>query len=76
MFSDSQIVQDFQLGPGILNSLTNWDLAPYFKDKLKKEINDSQFISIGVDKNLNQKHRSVKWMLRCGIGMRRIKKLK
>ena len=49
MFSDGQIAQDFQLGSDKLSYLTNWGPAPYVEDKLKKEINDSQFISISFD---------------------------
>ena len=55
MFSDSQIAQGFQLGPVKLSYLTNWGPAPYFKDKLKKYVNVSLFISIGFYESLNQK---------------------
>ena len=71
MFDDSQIAQDFHLRPCKLSYLTNWGLAPYFKDRLKKDTNDLHFIFISFDEFLIRKHRSVKWMfcfrvLKCG----------
>ena len=55
MFSDRQITHEFQSGPDKLNYLTDWGLAPYFKDKLKKDINDWQFLFFSFDESLNQK---------------------
>ena len=36
MFSDNKIAQNFQLGSDELSYLTNWGVASYFHDKLKK----------------------------------------
>ena len=36
MFSDDKIAQNFQLGSDELSYLTNWGVASYFHDKLKK----------------------------------------
>ena len=55
MFSDRQITHEFQSGPDKLNYLTDWGLAPYFKDKLEKDINDWQFLFFSFDESLNQK---------------------
>ena len=53
MFFDNQIAQDFHLGSDKLSYLTECGPALYFKVKLKKNIKDSQFISISFDESLN-----------------------
>ena len=50
MFIDSEIAKSFQhLKP----NLTNYGLAPYFKDALLKSINSYEFLILSYDESLN-----------------------
>ena len=53
MFTDSAIASNFQLGKDKLKYLTNWGLAPYFKELLGRDIQRVDFVVICYDESLN-----------------------
>ena len=54
MFSDSHTAQEFELGADKLKYVTNWGVAPYFKDLLiKAQLHTSDFMVISLDESLN-----------------------
>ena len=54
MFSDSHTAQEFELGADKLKYVTNWGVAPYFKDLLKAQLHTSDFMVISFDESLNE----------------------
>ena len=54
MFSDSHTAQEFELGADKLKYVTNWGVAPYFKDLLKAQLHTSDVMVISFDESLNE----------------------
>ena len=54
-FADSPTAQQFQLGPDKLKYLTNWGIAPHFKDLLETKLLKSDYIVVSFDESLNER---------------------
>ena len=54
MFTDSEIVKSFQLSKTKCGYITNFGLAPYFKDLLRKEIKASDCFGVSFDESMNK----------------------
>ena len=54
MFTDSEIVKSFQLSKTKCGYITNFGLAPYFKDLLRKEIKASDCFGASFDESMNK----------------------
>ena len=48
-------VQQFQLGPDKLKYLTNWGIAPHFKDLLETKLLKSDYVVVSFDGSLNER---------------------
>ena len=53
MFPDSTIASSFQLGPDKLKYMTNWGIAPYVKEQLRNNINQTEYVVVSFDESLN-----------------------
>jgi hypothetical protein len=54
MFSDSVIVNNFQLGKTKCGYFINYGIAPFFKDELIKTIKAAPFLSVSFDESMNR----------------------
>ena len=53
MFPDSAIASSFQLGPDKLKYMTNREIAPYVKEQLRNNINQTEYVVVSFDESLN-----------------------
>ena len=54
VFPDSAIASSFQLGPDKLKYMTNWGIAPYVKEQLRNNINQTEYVVVvSFDESLN-----------------------
>ena len=54
MFSECPKAQKFQLGPDKLKYVISWSLAPHYKELHKPRLQNSEFLVISFDENLNK----------------------
>ena len=54
MFPDSDIARNFHLGPDKLKYLTNFGIAPHFKELLTRELAKVEMLVVGFDESLNE----------------------
>ena len=53
IFPDSANASSLQLSPDKLNYMTNWGIAPYFKEQLRSNIDKVEYVLVSFDESLN-----------------------
>ena len=54
MFPDSKIASKMELGKDKLNYVVNNEIAPFFAEGLKKQVDESEWLAVSYDENLNK----------------------